>query len=245
MEYSVTYIVLNYTDHTSQAHHTPRAAFIPFSDGTDDDEMKNPPEVMRDCEAATFLNKNNTQERMCWVERAFHRGKSLVIRTNRPICGMGPRWCSVGPHWPLMLITFTIFTAFALFTIFVVATSPEASWTDALGGLFICSSSLVAYALVACTDPGVVPYTPVQATPFDTYCDYCASYRPTGTTHCSECQVCILEYDHHCPWTGKCIGKHNLRYFYLWLFTLVLSFVYEMIQLTTYLLPPPLSSAGP
>ncbi|CAK5034321.1 unnamed protein product [Aphanomyces euteiches] len=187
-------------------------------------------------EAATFLAK---KQAFCWIEPAFHCGKSLVVRTRRAICGLGPRWCSVGPHWPLMLVTFVVFTAFGMFTICVVVTNPETSWMEALGGTFLVLSSLLSYALVGCTDPGVVHFNPVMKDPTDTFCDYCESFRPTGTTHCSECQVCILEYDHHCPWTGKCIGKNNLSYFYLWLFTLVLSFVYEMVQLTTYLLPPP------
>lgn len=53
-----------------------------------------------------------------------------------------------------------------------------------------------------------------------------------------DCRVCIEEYDHHCPWTGKCVGKGNVRYFYGWLFFLVLAFVFEVIQFTTYLMPP-------
>ena len=33
--------------------------------------------------------------------------------------------------------------------------------------------------------------------------------------HCSRCQICVREQDHHCPWTGKCIGKYNLISFYI------------------------------
>jgi hypothetical protein len=53
-----------------------------------------------------------------------------------------------------------------------------------------------------------------------------------------DCRACIDGYDHHCPWTGKCIGRGNVKYFYAWLFFLVLAFVYEMIEFTTYMLPP-------
>ena len=30
----------------------------------------------------------------------------------------------------------------------------------------------------------------------------------------------VLALDHHCPWTGKCIGAGNLLYFYAFLTTL-------------------------
>ncbi len=33
--------------------------------------------------------------------------------------------------------------------------------------------------------------------------------------HCEDCNVCILNYDHHCVWTGKCIGKYNYYAFYI------------------------------
>lgn len=35
-----------------------------------------------------------------------------------------------------------------------------------------------------------------------------------GTYHCKYCDVCIRNYDHHCPWTSKCIGGSNIRRFY-------------------------------
>ena len=31
--------------------------------------------------------------------------------------------------------------------------------------------------------------------------------------HCNVCQICCEGYDHHCPWTSKCVGKGNIFYF--------------------------------
>ena len=31
--------------------------------------------------------------------------------------------------------------------------------------------------------------------------------------HCDKCNICILNYDHHCNWIGKCIGKGNIIFF--------------------------------
>ena len=36
-----------------------------------------------------------------------------------------------------------------------------------------------------------------------------------GVCHCVTCNVCVMNHDHHCPWTGKCIGKYNRYPFYI------------------------------
>ena len=60
--------------------------------------------------------------------------------------------------------------------------------------------------------------------------------------HCQECRVCVQDCDHHCPWTGKCIGKNNVKCFYAWLLLLIVSFVYEMIEFTAYTMPAVLTT---
>ena len=40
-------------------------------------------------------------------------------------------------------------------------------------------------------------------------------------THCSDCDICVREQDHHCPWTGKCIAKYNLKSFYVFTYSLL------------------------
>ena len=46
------------------------------------------------------------------------------------------------------------------------------------------------------------------------YCGQCEMMRPSNAHHCYECDVCVLDLDHHCPWTGKCIGAGNQEKFY-------------------------------
>ena len=38
---------------------------------------------------------------------------------------------------------------------------------------------------------------------------------PVGSHHCNVCQARVLSFDHHCPFTGGCVGLHNYRFFLL------------------------------
>ena len=51
------------------------------------------------------------------------------------------------------------------------------------------------------------------------YCEICHIICPPEKMieHCEECNICIEHYDHHCFWTGKCIGKNNKWAFYVFL----------------------------
>ena len=53
----------------------------------------------------------------------------------------------------------------------------------------------------------------------------CKIVRPIRTVHCYTCDICISEYDHHCPWIGKCVGRDNLGQFKVFLFSVMMLFV--------------------
>lgn len=51
-----------------------------------------------------------------------------------------------------------------------------------------------------------------------TYCFICDMVKPVRTHHCKTCKKCVQRMDHHCPWTGNCVGVDNVRYFIQFLF---------------------------
>ena len=60
------------------------------------------------------------------------------------------------------------------------------------------------------------------------FCKKCkVVYRQgSDTEHCEDCDFCVEEFDHHCPWSSKCIAKGNMVPFKIFLTMTVLLIVY-------------------
>lgn len=72
-------------------------------------------------------------------------------------------------------------------------------------------------------DPGIAtltpeylpePIEPRQA--LKRFCRKCHIIRLPGVNHCSFCEVCIKDYDHHCGIVGKCSGVNSHDHISIW-----------------------------
>ena len=54
--------------------------------------------------------------------------------------------------------------------------------------------------------------------------------------HCVYCEVCVLNHDHHCIWTGKCIGKNNIYFFFIFIISLFLFILISFLNIFIYLI---------
>ena len=69
-------------------------------------------------------------------------------------------------------------------------------------------------------------------------CSKCHIIIPKSfkVVHCQKCGICVIKQDHHCPWTGKCVGKNNLWFFCVFSSSLFCFFISLFVSFITCLI---------
>lgn len=60
-------------------------------------------------------------------------------------------------------------------------------------------------------------------------------FQPDYTKHCKLCDVCIEEYDHHCLFLNRCVGRGNHRLFLFFILSMVIAHLLFVTTATSYL----------
>lgn len=129
----------------------------------------------------------------------------------------------IGPNWPYFL-GLTLFLFLSFFAVFITLGNNLNSLVRLIG-IIIYLLQFISYTACSILNPGLADnrflenpnfkYDEKKSSP----CSECKLLININTTeityHCFECEVCIEGYDHHCPWTTKCIGKKNIWLFYI------------------------------
>ncbi|XP_022207143.2 probable palmitoyltransferase ZDHHC24 [Nilaparvata lugens] len=67
------------------------------------------------------------------------------------------------------------------------------------------------------------------------YCAVCDCETPPRSWHCDICKICILKRDHHCRFSGCCIGHQNQRFFIMFLAYLSIGTLYSTCYILIFL----------
>ncbi|GBG26830.1 Palmitoyltransferase [Hondaea fermentalgiana] len=156
-----------------------------------------------------------------------------------------PFHCVLGPDWWCSFITITLIMIPSVFAVWGAAAS-MGPFVELLG-MISFATCLGSFMLTAFSDPGIIKRqtqaeleqalaeNPSGQHVRGLFCNRCNIYRPYTATHCYDCDACIEEHDHHCPWTGHCIGKNNLTFFWVFLSSLLFHFVFVVIVLNLWM----------
>ena len=124
----------------------------------------------------------------------------------------------IGPHWPLYLC-FCGIVSLLMLCIYLNIWNNLGIVMRTIGHICFWGYFL-SYTYCSLRNPGFPKNDLGRAVgvPHEqySYCNLCHFYVKNNryATHCSSCDICIENFDHHCPWTGHCIGKNNYYSFY-------------------------------
>lgn len=164
----------------------------------------------------------------------------LYMKLGKTHTFFGDKNCSplivIGPQWPMYFFCCLIITIF--YCLFFKSFWVYINIFFKLIGILVFLTFFISYSYTSLINPGIPKYdeNAILGKPRENYrfCGICCIWvnLDESTTHCYDCNVCYEGYDHHCPWTGKCIAKKNINSFYVFLVSILCTFCYFVTALT-------------
>ncbi|KAJ3679152.1 hypothetical protein LUZ60_017163 [Juncus effusus] len=174
-------------------------------------------------QVAFFLdNARRVYERRC-------DGNPLIAKLGK--LGLAPLlWCII----ILLLFIYIHSVISGLYILNFTALFGLYAWS----GVFLATAGLYMFYKCSRKDPGFIKMNirnsqtirddePLLKTELDNpallagnwsqLCITCKIVRPVRSKHCSTCDRCVEQFDHHCPWISNCIGKKNKWEFFMFL----------------------------
>lgn len=128
-------------------------------------------------------------------------------------------YASIGPNWGVAVLTFLVICASWWYVLAQMANTPRPLLAFSV---LVHSTLTLCFLHGAVVDPGTLLRDQL---PDGSKCSVCNLRQLMSTEHCNDCQICTRNYDHHCAFFGKCIGRNNIRSFQIFLACLMLQFI--------------------
>ena len=142
----------------------------------------------------------------------------------------------IGPHWHMYAWFCSIMTLAYLY--FLIHFWNYMNIFFKIAGLISFLTYFISYTYIFLINPGIPKYdeNAILGKPREKYsfCNICGIWTSLdkNTNHCYDCNICVEGFDHHCPWTGKCIAKNNANAFYVFLVSILGAFCFFVTALT-------------
>ena len=143
---------------------------------------------------------------------------------------------TIGPDWYLYVILTSIIT-FSFLFLFIKFYQFVPLYLF-ISGIITYLLFIVVYTRLFLLNPGFPERVDINLVKKSKknymYCSLCNIWvnKWAGVKHCHRCGMCIENYDHHCDWISKCVGKKNtneFNFFIIWIVMVVIYFIASFV----------------